>query len=175
MLLATIAKLDLRCGGRTSVNLKMAGDDPQIISQLMLNASIQIFVSTIFGFIMLIPMQPWAKYLPFSFPSRHSLLAVHLDWYMLAFMELGCGLIFYIHPKLISKDISRLLMFGGWINPLAYLLRDYGINAFVLDFTGSYVRILSAIIAGISACSILYGWGLLILRFYRLLSYSKST
>ena len=131
---------------------------------LVFNASLQIFISTLLGFIMLIPLQPWGSSLGITFPSMHAMLAVHLDWYMLAFLQFACGFLFYTIPNLSSPLISKLLMFGGWINPIAYLLRDYGINAFVLG--GSWIQIISASISGISAISILFGWGLLLFRFY---------
>ena len=137
-------------------------------SVLMLNASMQILVSTILGFVMLVPMQPWGKDIKPFLPTMHAMLAVHIDWYMLAFMEFACALIFITHPSITSWGIARLLMFGGWVNVIPYVLRDMGVNAFV--FGGSPVQIISASIAGISSLSICIGWVLIVLRFYRLLN-----
>ena len=135
-----------------------------IVSFLLFNASIQILVSTILGFIMLIPMQPWGEFTKPYLPSMHAFLAVHLDWYMLAFLEFCMAFIYNTYPCLECKTSTLLLIFGGWINPMAYLLRSYGINAFVLG--GDWLKLISASISLISAICILICWSLLIYRFY---------
>jgi hypothetical protein len=142
-------------------------------SWLLFNALLQTFISTILGFIMLVPLQPWGKFFTPYLPSTHAMLAVHLDWYMLAFMESLIASIFYIYPKLSSQTISNLLIFGGWVNPLAYLLRDLGINAFV--FGGDVRQLIAATISGISALSIIFALGLLLRRFYSLLQENVKT
>jgi hypothetical protein len=137
----------------------------RVASVLMLNASIQILVSTILGFIMLIPMQPWGQDMGSYFPSMHAMLAVHLDWYMLAFMEFSCAVLFIFHPSIASSNISRALMFGGWVNPMAYLLRDIGIDAFVIG--GDIRQMTAALISGLSATCILVSWIVIVGRLYQ--------
>src|SRR5262249_19522852 len=75
---------------KTSVNDKndagQRGTMP-IVRLLLVNAGRQVFVSSLLGFFMLRPLQPWA---PASFkrlPAPRALLPVHLDLYMLAFMQ----------------------------------------------------------------------------------------
>ena len=52
-----------------------------------------------------------------------------------------------------------LLVFGGWTNALPYLLRGFGINAFVMG--GNAVQRISAGIAGISVLAIIVAWTIL--------------
>lgn len=137
----------------------------QSASILMLNASVQILVSTVLGFVMLLPMQPWGGAIGAYLPSMHAMLAVHLDWYMLAFMEFACAVLFIFHPSVTSVNISRALIFGGWVNPIAYFLRDIGIDAFVIG--GNLKQITSALIAGFSASCILVSWIIIVWRLYQ--------
>jgi len=144
---------------------KLTNNNDRIVSILIFNASIQIFVSTALGFIMLIPLQPWGGFSKLYLPSMHALLAVHLDWYMLAFLEFACAFMFNMYPSISSWNVALLLMFGGWVNPMAYLLRGYGINAFV--FGGGPIQLIASSVSGISVVSILVGWSVLLYRFYK--------
>lgn len=122
------------------------------------NAAIQVLVSSLLGTIMLIPMQPWGK----RFASRinmKSLLATHMDWYMLAFMQFGAAFTMDHWPSTASLHIAALLVFGGWTNALPYLLRGFGVNAFVMG--GDTVQRVSAAIAGLSVLAIIVAWTVL--------------
>ena len=121
---------------------------------------------------MLIPMQPWGEAAGSYLPSIHAMLAVHLDWYMLAFMEFACATLFIFFPAISSNSISIALMFGGWINPIAYLLRDIGIDAFVI--AGDPPQLFAACICGISAGAILISWTIIVYRLHKLLRLSKE-
>mgnify|MGYP006144296685 CR=1 FL=1 len=52
-----------------------------------------------------------------------------------------------------------LLMFGGWTNALPYLLRGFGINAFVMG--GNALQRVSAGMAGLSVLAIIIAWAVL--------------
>lgn len=122
---------------------------------LATNAALQILVSSLLGTLMLIPLQPWGK----RFASRlnmKSLLATHMDWYMLAFMQFGAAFIMAHWPSTASTSLAVLLIFGGWTNALPYLLRGFGINAFAMG--GNMVQRMSAGIAGISVLAIIAAW-----------------
>lgn len=125
---------------------------------LACNAAMQVLVSSLLGTLMLIPMQPWGK----RFAARlnmKSLLATHMDWYMLAFMQFGAAFIMAHWPSTASPYIAALLVFGGWTNPLPYLLRGFGINAFVMG--GNALQRVSASIAGLSVLAIIAAWSVL--------------
>lgn len=123
---------------------------------LSFNAALQVLVSSLLGALMLIPMQPWGKRL-LPHVNMKSLVATHLDWYMLAFMQWGAAFIMWRWPAMAQMWVAWLLVFGGWVNPLPYLLRGFGINAFVMG--GSTVQRVAAGVAGVSVLAILVAWG----------------
>lgn len=106
---------------------------------------------------MLVPMQPWARRVRLPIDPR-SLLAVHLDLIMLAFMQFGAAFVLSRWALRAAHLLVWLLIFGGWVNPLPYLLRGAGINAFVLG--GSAKQRVSASLAAISSASILVAWSI---------------
>jgi hypothetical protein len=122
---------------------------------LSLNASLQIVFSSLLGFVMLVPMQPWGKRLRLPVEPR-ALLAAHLDWLMLAFMQLGAAFVLERWPVPASAAVAWMLVFGGWVNPVTYVLRGLGVDAFV--FAGSTKQRLSAALSGASATAILVAW-----------------
>jgi hypothetical protein len=72
------------------------------------NAALQVFVSSLLGFAMLIPRQPWAKRLAPHFDQK-ALLSVHLDWLMLAFMQWGAVLVMTQWPGAARPWVAWLL------------------------------------------------------------------
>lgn len=126
---------------------------------LAFNGGLQVFVSSLLGSLMLIPMQPWGRGLVEKVDMR-SLLSAHLDWYMLAFMQWGAGWVMQQWPQTHSLSAAWLLVFGGWTNAMPYLVRGLGINAFA--FAGDAKQRALAAISGLSALSILVAWALLL-------------
>ncbi len=131
---------------------------------LALNAALQIIVSSSLGFAMLVPMQPWGRRIRLL-ADRKSLLAAHLDWLMLAFMQFGAAFVLSRWPLPSGSLIAGLLIFGGWVNPVPYLLRGMGIDAFV--FAGGAKQRVAAMVSGISAASILVAWVVLAIELAR--------
>jgi len=95
--------------------------------------------------------------------NAKALLATHLDWLMLAFMQLGAAFIFSRWPVTAGGSVAWMLVFGGWVNPLPYLVRGFGIDAFV--FAGPPVQRLAAAVAGASVAAIVAAWALILYRF----------
>jgi hypothetical protein len=137
----------------------MASDPTALLA---FNASLQILVSSVFGVLMLVPMQPWGRALRDRVNAR-ALLATHLDWLMLAFMQFGASFIFSRWPVTAGINVAWMLIFGGWVNPLPYLIRGFGIDAFV--FAGPPVQRVAASIAAVSVAAIITAWVLIIHRF----------
>lgn len=122
---------------------------------LACNAALQVLVSSLLGTLMLLPLQPWGKWFAARMNMK-SLLATHMDWYMLAFMQWGAAFIMWRWPSTSSLPIAGLLVFGGWTNAIPYLLRGFDINAFVMG--GNMVQRISAGIAGLSVLAIIVAW-----------------
>ena len=47
---------------------------------LLVSAALEILASSLLGYIMLIPMQPWGKALRERWPAPRALMSVHLEW-----------------------------------------------------------------------------------------------
>ncbi|MGH7439951.1 MAG: hypothetical protein ACRENE_30040 [Polyangiaceae bacterium] len=138
----------------------MADIDPTAL--LAYSASLQIFVSSLLGALMLIPMQPWGKSLRPKLDMR-ALLATHLDWLMLAFMQGVAAFLFMHWPETKSRGVAIALVFGGWINPVSYLFRGFGVNAFA--FAGPPLQRAAATLVGVSAACIIAAWAMILWRF----------
>ena len=128
---------------------------------LALNASLQILVSSILGVLMLVPLQPWARGWGQILRSK-GVTSTHLDWLMLAFMQTTAAFLLdrWPIPSDVAWTAAWLLVFGGWINAVPYLLRSFGINAFVL--AGPLHQRLWASVAGLSVLALVVGWGLIL-------------
>jgi hypothetical protein len=136
------------------------------VKLLVINASIQILVSSILGFLLLVPMQPWGKNFLKNVHSIHDLRSTHLDWLMLAFMQYGGAFAMMHLPIAHPGLIAGLLVFGGWMNATPYLVRGiWGINAFSLS--GDAKQIFAASLGLISVISILTAWSLIVIDAFR--------
>jgi hypothetical protein len=118
------------------------------------NGGAQLAFSSLLGWAMLIPRQPWGR----RWQRLHSrdITAAHLDWMMLAFMQFGASYSMTRQPLAHVQWIAIALVIGGWLNPVPYALRAFGINAFA--FSGDWKQRLSAAISGVSSLLITAGW-----------------
>ncbi|WP_228565167.1 hypothetical protein [Myxococcus sp. AB036A] len=130
------------------------------VALLAFNGGLQVFASSLLGMFMLVPLQPWGKGVA-TRVNMKSLLATHLDWLMLSFMQQGAAFMMSRWPETASPWTAWLLAFGGWTNVSPYLLRGFGINAFVLG--GSWGQRAAAGIAVLSTAAILSAWSRLLL------------
>lgn len=108
---------------------------------------------------MLIPLQPWGRG-AFRGVNFKQLLSAHLDWVMLGLMQgLAAGLVtvFAFAP---SPIVVWALVLGGWLNPLPYLFRAFGVNAFSLS--GSVTQRMAAALGAVSSMLIIVAWALLL-------------
>jgi hypothetical protein len=132
------------------------------VKLLLINASIQILISSLLGFLLLIPMQPWGKNFLNKVRNLHDLRSTHLDWLMLAFMQYGAAFAL-MHLQINSPGfIASLLVFGGWMNATPYLVRGlWGFNAFSLSGDGK--QIFAASVGLISVVAIITAWSLIVI------------
>lgn len=123
---------------------------------LVLSGSGAMLAACLLGVAMLVPLQHQdgrAK-------VRASLLSAHLDWIMLGLMEgLAAGLcaLFDLQP---AAWVIATMIFGAWANPLPYLFRAFGVDAF--RFAGGPVQRLSASLGALSSLAIIVSWASLL-------------
>ncbi|APR77485.1 Hypothetical protein A7982_02832 [Minicystis rosea] len=131
---------------------------------LVTNAVAQVLFSCLFGWAMLVPMQPWGQRWRNILPVKAA-LAAHLDWIMLGLAQglvaYASGLVEPRHPTLVTA----LLVFGGWVNPVPYLLRAKGTDAFVL--AGGLRQRAAALLAGTSSLALTIGFSLILVDLVR--------
>lgn len=130
---------------------------------LLVSAAIEIITSCLLGFVMLVPMQPWASGLRARWPPTRALMSVHLDLVMLALMQAAAGLGMRAIPGHSDRLAAVLLIVSGWLNVTPYAWRIAGVNAFAL--AGGPLQLFAALLsfAGTLAltsgwCCLLWGW-----------------
>lgn len=126
---------------------------------LTFSGSLSVLFAALLGTAMLIPLQPWGR-AAFRSVNFKQLLAAHLDWVMLGLMQgLAAGLVavFELAP---SSFVVWAMVLGAWLNPLPYVFRAFGINAF--SFSGPLVQRTAAALGGVSSALIVLAWTLLL-------------
>ena len=119
---------------------------------LVLSASFAMLVACLVGVVMLVPTRRSVA----GGGYRRGLLSAHLDWIMLGLMEgLAAALcvLFTLRP---APWVIGALIFGAWANPLPYVFRAFGVDAF--RFAGGAVQRLSATLGALSSLAIMIGW-----------------
>lgn len=87
---------------------------------LLQNAALQFLFSTVLGWLLLIPIQPWGRRFASFIKRPHALTAAHVDWYLLALMQMAAAFGMAVFPTDHATAISWLLIAGGWLNPVPY-------------------------------------------------------
>lgn len=126
----------------------------EAVRLLTFSGTFAILFSSAFGFVMLIPLQPWGKEM-LKKVNWKQIGHAHLDWIILGLMQgLVGGLIavFELNPPQLAV---WAVVVGGWMNALPYLFRGLGINAFSLS--GGFFQITTALMGLFSSCAIVYG------------------
>jgi hypothetical protein len=122
---------------------------------LVFSGAAAIFFSSLLGLAMLIPLQPWAQKLGRGVNFKQ-IGAAHLDWIMLGLMQgLAGGMIVLFGVSLAPLAIWAMV-FGAWANPLPYVFRAFGVNAFV--FGGGLLQRAASVLGLTSSLCILYAW-----------------
>jgi hypothetical protein len=118
------------------------------------NGGAQIAFASLLGWVMLAPRQPWGRRLKRL--AARDFTAAHLDWLMLAFMQFGASYSLTRHAFAHAGWIAGALIAGGWLNPVPYVMRGFGINAFA--FAGDWKQRVSAAISGVSSLLLTGAW-----------------
>ena len=128
---------------------------------LLVSAVLEILASSLLGYVMLIPMQPWARGLRERWPSAKGLMSVHLDMVMLAMMQAIAALAMAALPGAHDRLIAVLLVSSGWLNVTPYAWRLVGVNAFA--FAGRPLQQFAALLSFAGTVALTGGWvGLLV-------------
>jgi hypothetical protein len=127
---------------------------------LLVSTALEILASSLLGYIMLIPMQPWGKALRERWPAPRALMSVHLDLITLALMQGAAAAGTYAFPNPHDRTAAWLLISSGWLNVTPYAWRLVGVNAFA--FTGPAVQRFAASLSFLGTVALTTGWILLI-------------
>lgn len=123
---------------------------------LMVSASAQMTFVCLLGWVMLVPRQFGTAAGALRALSKRDFTAAHVDWVLLALAQLGAALLLTQHPIPHARWVAAALVFGGWLNPVPYVLRAFGVNAF--RFGGDRWQRLSAALAGTSSLALTGAW-----------------
>lgn len=97
---------------------------------------LQILFTTLLGWLMLVPHQPWAKdnALAKKLRSTH-VTSAHVDWVILALMQAGAAVVLerVRMPLADARLVARCLVYSGWAAPTTYFFKAFGINGFRFD------------------------------------------
>lgn len=95
---------------------------------------LQILFTTILGWLMLLPHQPWAKdnALAKKLRSTH-VTSAHVDWVILALLQLGAAVVLERVRVPNAAVVARCLVYSGWAAPLTYVFKAWGVNGFRFD------------------------------------------
>lgn len=119
---------------------------------LVTSGCLAIFASSLFGLLLLTP----SVRTPENASRLQQLGKAHIDWIMLGLMSVAAGLLAWLHDLNIHPAFIMLLLFGAWSNPLPYVFRAYGIDAF--RFAGGVDQRSAAAFAALSVAAVLIGW-----------------
>lgn len=126
---------------------------------LAANAGAQILFAVLLGWAMLLPTRSTSNG---QAVDHRQLRAAYLDWIMLGLSQTAAALIIAEAQLRQVAAPAILLIAGGWLNPLPYVLRAFGIDAF--RFAGSPKQRASAALDGLSSVALTIGWVLLLIE-----------
>jgi len=127
---------------------------------LLVSGGLEIIVSSLLGYVMLLPMQPWGAGLRTRMPPARALLSVHLDLLMLALTQFAAGLAMKAIPGPRDRWAAVLLIASGWLNVTPYIWRMAGVDAFAL--AGAPLQRVAATISLASTLALISGWVMLV-------------
>jgi len=130
-------------------------DTVQTAKILLFSGAASMLFSTFLGFVMLAPMQPWGRGFLKGMNFKQ-IGAAHLDWLMLGLMQGLAGGLVIVFAVAPQPSAVWAMVIGSWLNPLAYIFRALGINAFAFD--GSVAQRLAATLGLGSSVAIAYAW-----------------
>lgn len=126
---------------------------------LALSGSLSIFFSAWIGVLMLFPRPPKSESDTPPKVNFKQIGAAHIDWILLGLMQGLAGVLIYLFGVTPTNAMVWIIAFGAWFNPLPYVFRAFGINAFV--FAGGPIQRIASGMGGLSSTAILLGWSMI--------------
>lgn len=103
-------------------------------AELLLSSFVlQTAWTTLLGWAMLLPHQPWAKDLAFARKLRSKdVTSAHVDWVLLALVQVGAAVVMPLCEARLANPrvVAYCLIWNGWCAPVVYLLKAFDINGF---------------------------------------------
>lgn len=131
--------------------------EPIVATKLLfLSGCLAVFSSSWLGVVMFLPLQRPQKATGKGVNFKQ-IGAAHVDWILLGLMSAAAGGLTFLFELRLTPFIIWAMIFGAWANPLPYVWRAFGINAFV--FSGGPVQRIAAMFGGASSIAILTAWG----------------
>lgn len=127
---------------------------PAVLSAkwLITSGCLAIFISSLVGLSLLVP----SIRVPAHSERLKQLGKAHIDWIMLGLMSVASGTLIWLHDLNVDPLFIILILFGAWTNPLPYVFRAFGIDAF--QFAGGLIQRSASAFAAISVAALLAGW-----------------
>jgi hypothetical protein len=119
---------------------------------LVTSGCLAIFVSSLFGILLLKPSVRTAE----NAMRLKQLGKAHVDWILLGLMSVAAGTLIWLHGLNLHPAFIALMLFGAWTNPLPYVFRAYGIDAF--HFAGGLSQRSASAFAAVSVIAVLASW-----------------
>ncbi len=127
---------------------------------LLFSGCAAVLFSSLLGALMLIPLQAHEPKQKSGINFKH-IGAAHIDWIMLGLMQGMAGALIWVFSLDIAIWALVLMIFGGWANPVPYVFRAFGINAF--QFRGNLIQRSAAALGGASSLAIIVSWSVILL------------
>lgn len=128
---------------------------------LSFSAALLFLASSLAGVALLIPLQPWGQPFAQRISNFRSLVAGHVDWVLLAAMQLGAAFAMTQLGAPTGAWVAWLIVAGAWLNPMPYFVRGFfGVNAMV--FAGGAGQRVASTLGIASSTSIIIGWSALL-------------
>jgi hypothetical protein len=133
---------------------------PGPVQCLLVSGALEILVSCLLGFVMLVPMQPWGSGLRARWPSTKALMSVHLDLLMLSLMQFAAAAGIKAMGGGHDQLVAWLVIAGAWSGVTPYAWRMVGVNAFAL--AGGPLQRFAALSSFAGTVALTTGWVILL-------------
>jgi hypothetical protein len=121
---------------------------------LVRSAVLQVAWSILLGWSMLLPRQPWGR--RFQRLLHRGVTVAHVDWVVLALVQFAAAYALSLRPSPYESLIAMGVAFGGWVNPVPYFLRAFGVDAF--SFSGGPMQRVASALGLLSVVALTVGW-----------------
>jgi len=117
---------------------------------------LQIFFTTLLGWGIILPQQPWMGGLLQDL--RHAqVTTAHVNWIVLALVKIAAAYVLSMRSVPDAVTVAYLIDFAGWVAPIAYFMQAWGFNGFRLDGK-RFMDSLIALAVLVATAGFTYAW-----------------